>query len=185
MRNMKKTCLFVRFLGLIILLSFILSAMSSCAGEEAPPVTVEFQDVYLPTCNLSLSEFYVGMSTKDFHKKIENLEVNVDYVYYGDFYFLRTSDKKSVVIELSNNPEFKIRALHVFDDRTTLATKEDCSQLKEGMTVPQIVEKIGMPNFTQLYLSVRMPLVFPLADGSLCQIYLHVNEPKLFLVEYA
>ena len=56
-------------------------------------------------------------------------------------------------------------------DVSNLATKQDFRQLHEGMTIPQVVEKVGLPVYVNPYISYTYKeIVFPVADGSTCHI---------------
>ena len=74
----------IRLLCMVLLLAFSLTFLPSCGGR---PVTVEFEDAYLPSISLSVNDFSVGMYNAEVDLLLQGKEINVDYVKYANCYF--------------------------------------------------------------------------------------------------
>ena len=173
---MRKNCLF------LLLCCILLVCFPSCR-KEPQTVDVKFKDAYLPVTQLSVSDFTIGMTIEEVELLLEPLEVNQEYVYWHGHYFFRAVNGESVLLEITADEAGRY---HVTNVQTTLvsqlATRQDYMSLEKGMSVSEVIQVVGLPIYTDLYISAISSLDFPVSDGSICKVYFTRNYTSPFVL---
>ena len=147
-----------------------------------PPVdteTVALEDFYLPITDIETSQFDIGMSWLDVIEQLQHLKAHVDYTGEGDYFFLRTSEGKSMVIEAIQFIDedgllrIALKKIYLYDIQT-LSDRKTFESIDNMMTLPEIVAVVGLPIQANYTHSVG-GLYFPVSDGSVCYIQYFPN----------
>jgi hypothetical protein len=148
----------------------VLLALPACAAD--------FDEAYLPITDVALADITVGMDWEDFEK--EHLENQ--YVSIPRHGFFRVNDGRSVMVVLEYTGD-SIREIFVFE-RTTLASKSEFRALKKGISMQEIIEKVGLPVSKNTYLSSAHVLYFPVSNGQICSMRIRPTTYVLESIEF-
>lgn len=120
--------------------------------------------------DLSYSDFEIDMSIEEVKDKLEGFVENQDYTQLlNSYYFFRARDGQSVVIEIRLIEQaYRVANIYTYS-MTELAGRGEYEKLEKGITVPELVARVGIPVKLKGY-SGRLTMDFPMADGRMCEI---------------
>ena len=167
---MKQTAF--RLVCTALLLCTVLLALPACAAD--------FDETYLPITDVALSDIKEGTAWSDF----VNDHAGEAFVYIPNHAFFRVKDGQSVMVIAEHTAQGNtIQKIFAYE-RTTLASKSEFMALTNGISIQEVIEKVGLPVSDNPYLSSAHVLYFPVSNGQICSMRISTADYTLQSFEF-